>query len=234
MTAAPVANPPCPQCSSPYTVDMEGGLRFCPECRNEWDPNIPQSPADVLGPPPEVADELRDAEAAKLQDTALAEAFLEGLTGQRVAMKNGWEGTVVGFGDDGDVLIRDEDDSDVWCVVEDIDHVIEATAPASLEDIDMDQETAALVGDTVLTMACLAVEAGLAAVVGTGEDAHLIEPAAGWIPDDANAIPIMEQAAAVAVAMICISFDLDRAMLAAAVDKIRPATREASNKKDEG
>lgn len=95
-------------------------------------------------------------------------------------------------------------------------------------DVEIDDETAWLVGDGVLTFACLIVEAGLASLEGVGREAQLIPSPTGFLPDDGDAIPLLEQGAAVAVAMICQAFDLPRDVIRASLDKIRPATREES------
>lgn len=223
----------CPKCDSPYTVDLETSLRFCPECRHEWDPTQPQTAADVLGPPagvdPEPAVDVPD----ELSDQLLADAYLETLIGSTVILEGGQPAMLLEFVDDDQVRVQLRDGRVEQVALGDIERSVPDAPPATIEEVDLDDETAQLVGDAVLTMACLAVEAGLGAIVGTGDDAHLIEPPAGWIPSDIDAIPLIEQAAAVAVALLAISFDLPREMITEAIRNIRPSTREVDNKGDQ-
>lgn len=106
----------------------------------------------------------------------------------------------------------------------------EPVAPAELElEVEIDDETAWMVGDGVLMFAALIIEAGLRSLKGTGADAELITPPTGFLPDDGDAIPLLEQGAAVAVAMLCKAFDLPRDVIEASLEKVRPSTREGDD-----
>ncbi|WIM68802.1 zinc ribbon domain-containing protein YjdM [Corynebacterium breve] len=39
MTESTYTLPPCPECASTYTYEMDP-LLVCPECANEWDPSV--------------------------------------------------------------------------------------------------------------------------------------------------------------------------------------------------
>lgn len=41
--------PPCPECGSEYTYEMDP-LLVCPECGHEWDPAAVAAPAEAEGP----------------------------------------------------------------------------------------------------------------------------------------------------------------------------------------
>lgn len=223
----------CPQCDSPYTLDLDDGIRFCPECRHEWDPSQPQTPADVLGPPAGVDVGPALAVPDELHDAALADAYLETLIGSTVILEGGQPAMLLEFLDDDQVRVQLRDGRVETVDLSDIERSVPDAPPATIEEVDLDDETAQLVGDAVLTMACMAIEAGLGAIVGTGDDAHLIEPPAGWIPSDVDAIPLIEQAAAVAVAMIAVSFDLPRELILEVIKNVRPSTREVDDKGDQ-
>jgi len=53
------ANPPCPECSSPYAYEDQGNL-VCPECGHEWHPGEAAADHDGLV--------VRDVNGNQLQD----------------------------------------------------------------------------------------------------------------------------------------------------------------------
>lgn len=168
------------------------------------------------------------------QEAALAAAYLETLTGTGVTLEGGQRATLLDFPDDDHATVQLGDGSVATVDFNDIIRADEAPPVTGAEVAELDDGTAAMFGDAVLTMAALVLEAGLLSVEGTGESAHLVETPTGWIPDDVDAIPLMEQAAAVAVATLVMAFDIPRDMIAAAVTQLRPATRGANAMEGQG
>lgn len=176
----------------------------------------------------ETADELGEMIAA---NNAAADAYLESLIGVAVTLEGGQRATLLEFPDDDHAVVQLNDGQ---VVTVDFNSIVSADQHPELDkvvEVELDDETAVMLGDAVLTMACLVVEAGLASIEGEAPDQRLIEPPSGWIPEDVDAIPLMEQAAAVAVAMLIQTFALPRGVIASAVEAIRPATRAADNGK---
>lgn len=60
-TSADATVPPCPECDSPYTYELDA-LVVCPECGHEW------MPAEDTDTSPETSGEIRDAVGNILAD----------------------------------------------------------------------------------------------------------------------------------------------------------------------
>lgn len=149
-----------------------------------------------------------DAEEAAVLDVALRDPQLK-ILGASIESRNWPPATVVNFAD----VIRHG-------------NVTELEPEPELE---LDDETAMLVGDAVLTFACLIIEAGLVSLKGEGAAAELVPSPTGFLPDDADAIPLLEQGAATAVAMLCKAFDLPRNIVANAIEAVRLSIGEGHN-----
>lgn len=179
--------------------------------------------ADAMGASMDDAlDALDTPEATR----ALAEAYLETLIGTGVTLEGGQRATLVDFPDDDHALVRLADGSDVIVDFNDIVRADDGPRADELATVEIDDGTAEMFGTATLNMACLVIEAGIASIDMTGPVPVLKEPPSGWFLPDEQAIPLMEQAAAAAVAMLIQTFALPVDVLAAAVDKVRKGTAE--------
>lgn len=331
MTAAATPTAPCPNCQGIYPIDLENGLRFCPECRTEWDPKAPpvapaapvvvpaddQGPAplrtaaglaaawstvldvdyrdkaagvdrtdrythitaephttdqadaaarrffkenhdgevrsttvvlrdpaddqdafleemasrvvaeDFLGPRVETAAEEADRDLAEgleqitAEMVAAAQQYLDDLIGSGVTLEGGQRATLLGFPDNDHAEVQLVDGSVVTVDFDTITRHDDVDPTTTVAAVDLDDGTAAMFGAAALLLACMVVEAGVRAVEGEGEDARLIEPASGWVPDDGDILPLLEQAAAGAVAILVKAFDLPKDMILAEIANIR-------------
>lgn len=321
----------CPKCSGTFSYAQENGTRFCPECRNEWDPRAPTAtptpvavasgtpdiPAGlttaaglaeawstilevtywdptpgierrdrythvtatphevddavtaatrhfsdfqgvevrgtvvVLRDPGEVAidqhedffgaqdqaerqageaaiaateadaDLIAEVEDFITETNGTAEAYLESLVGSGVTLEGGQTATLLGFPDDDHAEVQLADGSVATVDFNSIIGANRVVEEADIGLIEVDDDTAALFGSAALLMACMVIEAGVASVEGVGEESHLIEPPSGWIPDDGEVLPLLEQSAAAAVALLIQTFALPRDLIAESVAKVR-------------
>lgn len=299
----------CPKCSGTFSYAQENGTRFCPECRNEWDPRAPTTapipiaavsgtpdiPAGlttaaglaeawstilevtywdptpgvervdrythvtgaphsdldaikaatrhfsdfqgveirgyevVLRDPDRVPDDERESfmypsddpkAFAEMQDQISA-TYLESLVGTGLTLEGGQTATLLGFPDDDHAEVQLADGSVATVDFNSIIGANRVVEEADIGLIEVDDDTAALFGSAALLMACMVIEAGVASVEGVGEESHLIEPPSGWIPDDGEVLPLLEQSAAAAVALLIQTFALPRDLIAESVAKVR-------------
>lgn len=182
----------------------------------DWDPiaAMAEGEADLAVAQIEAAEDLRSEEE-------IAADYLASLVGTGVTLEGGQRGTILEILDSDAVTVQLGDGR-----VETVDFgdivAHDNVAPAVEVDVpDIDDHTAALFGETTLIFACMAVEAGVASLEGDGPDYRLIEPPSGWMPDDDLVLPMLEQAAALGVAMLIQAFGLDRSMIATAVEQTR-------------
>jgi hypothetical protein len=165
---------------------------------------------------------------------ALAESYLESLIGTGVTLEGGQRAVLLGFPDDDHADVQLIDGSTVTIGFNDILSADTPPAEGAIVATEVDDETAQLFGTAALTLACLVIEAGAASIEGEGAEAHLIEPPSGWFPPDVDAIPLMEQAAAAAVAMLIQTFALPRAELVAMVERTRTAVTTETTTEETG
>lgn len=169
----------------------------------------------------DVDDTVHELEEFIAETDADAEAYLASLVGTMVTLEGGQRATILEFGDDDQIVVQ-LSTGDTATV--DFNDVISAdTQPGDLEIVvdEIDDETAEAFGAAALLMACLVIEAGLASVDGDGADAHLVEPPTDWFLPDVDAIPLMEQASAAAVALLIQTFALPRDVIAATIATVR-------------
>jgi hypothetical protein len=170
--------------------------------------------------------ELGDA-LDELEVRADAERFLDSLIGSGVTLEGGQRGVILGFDDNDRVTVQLGDGRVEPVDFGDIVSHDQATPEVGIVANEIDDETAAIFGNATLMMACMVVEAGVGALEGEGPDYTLIEPASGWIPEDPEIMPLMEQAAALGVAMLIQAFGLPRALIAQAVEQTRAGISSA-------
>lgn len=186
----------------------------------------------------ETAAEEADADfVEELKDLTLmaegeAALYLERLAGTGVDLEGGQRGVLLGFPDDDHAEVQLRDGSVVTVEFNDIIRADNATTEDQVLALDLDDDTAAMFGAAALTMACLVIEAGLRSIEGEGAEAHLVEPPSGWIPDDGNILPLMEQSAAAAVALLIQTFALPRELIAEAVETVRANINPILNPED--
>lgn len=209
MTAADV-QPACPVCGGTTSVAMSAGVRMCltGDCRNEWDPaGEPVAPAGsdaqaaadaVLGPP---ADEL----AARR-----AQQALDALVGTEVELEGGQRAVIMSFPDDDHVTVRlrDVDLADEWVTLG-YNDVVRSVAKA-VPVIDLPDPEAESLARTNMLIASLAIAAAMGSLTGDKGGYELGMAAGGWLPDDVDAMAVIEQGVAYAIASIVVVFDLPR------------------------
>jgi hypothetical protein len=135
-------------------------------------------------------------------------------------LDGGQVATIEAFPDDDHVTVAvhgRDGVSEPWDVdMNDVLRSVDAPPPVA----DVDDDTAAALSATNMAIAGLVIRAGIATVAGEYPDAQLITPPSGWLPDDADAMPMLEQGVAYAVAFIVHGFSLDRDVLAAMADML--------------
>jgi hypothetical protein len=213
-------------------MTMADGLRLCFECRHEWIPgeerndnapptepftaaNAPvplvlgdggrgptvaraHAAADILGPP--------DSEVA----ARAAQARLDDIIGRRVELEGGQIAWVRHFPDDDHVTVslyeHREDDELVTVPFGDIVRELPEVVPV----VEVPDEVAVGLGKAVIAVAGLAINAGLI-TLDAGDDDHQIGlPPTGWAPNDRDALPMLEQGVAYAIATLIFSYQLPR------------------------
>jgi hypothetical protein len=161
-------------------------------------PGPPLDVDDVLGPP------------AAEQAARAAEAALEALAGTEVVLEGGQRATLVGFPDDdhAEVRLYGGDDAGEVVVVDlnDVERALDAPPPVA----DVPLETAVALARVNMAVAGLVLQAGVGAVAGEYPNAELVTPPTGWLPDDADSLPAIEQGSAYAVAFLIHAFSIDR------------------------
>lgn len=207
MTAA--VDTRCPKCGSDVSVPMSDG-RLClnADCRNEWNPDdvdwsnvhtIGEAAAEVvvdaiLGPPESVTAD----EAARAQ--------LAALIGTDVILEGGQRATVVDFPDDDHVRVwfHEGDDVEDWATVSFNDVVRSVDAP---QTVDVTDDVAADLGSAAVMLAGMIVNAGIETVDMTTTPPSIKQPPTGWCPPDVDILPLIETAAAFAIASVIVNLD---------------------------
>lgn len=243
MTATNPTTTTCPTCDSADVIGMTVGTLLCTACGLEWDPAHPPAPP---APAPKVvthdAGDVRvvddDAHVHHVSDAAreVVEGLeangeatglddgpdpLAPLIGREVVLNDGRHAIVRDFPDDDHVLVELATGRKTTVDFDAIAHEVAHVDDAAVVDEDMDDDAAYELGETVLAIAEMVITAGVASLEGTGADAVLVLPPAGWLPDDTETIPLLEQGAAVAVAMLIRAFDLPTDVIVAAVAATR-------------
>lgn len=206
--------PHCPQCDGMATVAMSTGLVLCLPCQLEFDPaaspaTVPTRAGDAAA---EVVRELRVVEAGE-PEHATAELIGElraRYVGRRaLVVASNATGTVANIDADGITTVAMPDgtfaylEPDEWTPLDPEPAIVDVTDPEALQ-----------LSSTVITLAGLVLSAGLASVAPEGADDALVFPPGGWCPDDADAIPAIEQAAAYAVSSLIVLYKLPREQIA--------------------
>jgi hypothetical protein len=204
----------CPQCGKAPLVPMAGNVRFCPFCRWEGDPAVTAAlvtdteaelGADVI-PLRDVTDPDMGAFFAALADPAdqilgppaeiveleASYAQIEAMKGTQVVLEGGQLATIIDFPDNDRMEVRlSADDGTPYTTVVDLNDVVRSIdAPPPTADIS--DEQAEELTRTYNLIGHLGIRAGLATIVGEGDEAELLTPPNGWIPDN-MAVPALEQ-----------------------------------------
>lgn len=189
MTATDPAPLVCPQCGSTNTSVGGSGSGMCFECAHMWDP------ANVVAlPRPTVAD--------------FAMATVEEVYGERLAELTppdphdylpSWEG-LRAFREAGG-SIPDE----LWW--SEIMH----GAPDDLDPHAVQNDEPPAEVQAVLLLSQAILDAGLRAARLLSDPSFALDAMTGYLPDDADLLPLVEQACAVAIGRIIDAFDIDPA-----------------------
>jgi hypothetical protein len=175
---------------------------------------------------PEPEPEPEPVDGPDLGDAALAEAYLETLQGSTVILEGGQRATVLEFLDDDEVRVQLGDGRVEVIDVGIIERQVMEAAPDTLGELDIPDDVAELVGNAALTMAFMVIEAGIRSVDTHDGQQVIVEAPTGWFPPDADAIPLMEQASAAAVAMLIISFGMPTEVVTETITKMRDAMNQ--------
>lgn len=176
----------------------------------------------------------RELEDLIAQTDADAEAYLASLIGAGVTLEGGQRATILGFGDDDQIVVQLSTGDTATVDFNDVIGADSGLPAGEIVDTELDDETAEAFGAAALLMACLVIEAGLASVSGDGADAHLVEPPTDWFLPDVDAIPLMEQASAAAVALLIQTFALPRDVIAATIATVRTGIEPITTTEDKG
>jgi hypothetical protein len=230
----------CPNCQGGSSVPLSDGILLCLDCRHEWNPaltpalrpvpTIPQAGAGdddtggsvvhPAGSPVSSADLPAGVEADASVPVSADDGWqvLHDLVGTTVILEGGQKAEIVDFPDDdhvevlvgiGGANLRTE--IVPWDIIE---RSVDQPAPVA----DVDDDTARALGLVNLTVAALALQAGLATIEGDGPDAGLTTPPSGWLPADVDSLPMLEQGVAYAVAALILTHGLDRDAVARQAD----------------
>lgn len=243
----PVAQ--CPKCLHAESVALNDTTRLClqPDCRYEWDPTATSGPLAATAIPvpdshkvatvhrfpvsgQEVAEALRrteprvdpDPEASfdlELQLQRARDAFV----GREVVWHNAGEHGVV----------EAVDDAGLARVAFGSGYFVDLTPDefSLVEVADVADDTVRMIGSIDLSVAAQVVRAGAAALVEDNGERRIAFPPEGWMPEDAEAIPVIEHGAAYAVAVIANAFGMPTEQLvsiATMLDDAATAAREAT------
>lgn len=242
MTQANAVTVICPQCQSEQGVNMSDGNRLCFGCRHEWNPAAPQtsvlapqSPAPALVPPPgdnvtttrvtapqgasTTVDDVLGPPAEVLADRE-AQAALDAMVGTQVVLDGGQLATIESFPDDDHVTVwidhGEHDDERVTVDFNDVLRSVEAPPPVA----EVDDQTAQGIAAVNMTIAGLALRAGLATIAGEYPNAELITPPTGWLPDDGDVMPAIEQGVAYGFAFLIHAYSIDREVIERMADML--------------
>lgn len=243
MTVADTAHPACPSCQSVNSMITADGTALCFDCTRKWRPgevssngeswqreavdhhNAQVAANDAIGA-------SLDAEpvspALHVVDTEPVEAgritpqdALDSMAGLNVILEGGQHAVIEGIIDAERCLVILDDGRRAEVTLGDIERAI--PDPEHVDDvvIHMDDDVAAQFNAAVLATAELIIKAGVATIGGTGADMAIVPPPRGYLPDTDDAMPMVEQAAALAVAMLIRMAMLDCGAIVAAIDNAR-------------
>lgn len=193
------------------------GVGRCFDCSHEWDPTAP-----APEPVPSLAQEATDDFAAELVELiasteAEATALLDELIGGTARLEGGQVAQVVSFPSTETVELLLNDGrtevvnlSDVDRITPRSDVVIEAPPIETVEDYAPEVQMS-------LTLAELILKAGIASVDMVDGVPQPGLPPVGYLPEEPDLIPVIEQAAALAVGMLIVNLSLDPALILAAI-----------------
>lgn len=231
MTVTDTTTPRCPKCLSGNTMVGAAGVGRCFDCTHEWDPATEVAPEplavepfamapieDVYGPDDAVTDwdGIHDPDA---------------LIGGTARLEGGQVATVNAFPDADHVHVTLNDGRDEIVPMSDVERITPRASAAVVEAADdahdavgnvIDVPDLSVVSPAVetlddyddqvqmtVTLAQLIVMAGVSSVEGSGADVYPVAPPQGFLPDDPALMPVIEQAAAMAVGMLIVNLHLD-------------------------
>lgn len=216
MSSTDVPTLVCPKCGATSTTIMGSGNAACMACAYMWDPSDPAVPF-VLAPAPfgmAPVDEVFDTSSHPANVPANLD--LADHVGGRVVLEGGQEGFVLGVVDPETIEVILPDDR-----VEHVplDVVVSMFPPPPVAPAPTSEdELGKLAPDLhlALDMARIIIRAGCESVHGTGETITPGLPPSGYLIDDPDVFPVVEQAAALAVGIILelLDADIDAVLLA--------------------
>lgn len=228
MTASDLALSSCPRCGHGPPLPLSNKTLLCAECRLEWDPEHPPDDSlwHVADPLEALSDELRPADTGAVDEEMVADLStfiadidaetdalvtdLATLVGTDVILNSGQRATITGFPDDDHMAVRFADGSTFDVSFEDVRGSADAPSDDEQEPPAIPDEQQIEIGKTALMVAGFVLKAGLASVVGGDGNERIVEPPTGWLPPDADTIPVLEMGAAYAVATLMHAFTLPR------------------------
>lgn len=221
----------CPKCGSADQLAMSDGVVLCLDCRHEHDgktaappPLVPTMPNDDVHPEYDdvqhVMTAATTAEVLSVGGDAVATTTTTdgyeptatplNLAGRFVHVRNS-DDVFLCTEDDGSALVQLLDSAQLGVTVlrSDIVHVdddgTDPLAPVvGAETVAEDQP----LDPTIFAVASLAIAQGLACIGDDGETLH--NPRIGWLPPPCNQVPEAEQGVAYAIALLIITYGLDR------------------------
>lgn len=234
----------CEQCgnSDPHRlIRMTDPNVLCLECRHEGPPGKGR-PVSVSAPPPSDPDPAPASDVPRVRLTLTSEtsddvdvtsgpsdqpdagddpqAALDAAVGTTVLLDGGQSATVLGFPDDDHVEVRltvDEPDGRPFVV--DMNDVVRSVDTPTLV-ADVPDDVAEALARVNATVAALMLQAAIATLQGEAPDYEFGTPPTGWLPDDVETLPAVEQGVAYGAAALIYSLGIPVDHVTAIADRL--------------
>jgi len=230
------------------------GLGLCFECRTQWDPRSGEvvklrglepfgmAPVEDVYPEPVMDEHPITGDMVELDPVTLEYVdpanddmgadLLESMKGTWVVLEGGQHAAIVDFIDEDWCTVRLQDGREERVSVNDIERSV-ASQDDVAEVFTAIPDNVAYEFTTAVTMcAGMILKAGIAATRITDDGIEITQPPFGYLPDTDDAMPLVEQAAAFAVATMIQVYKLDAGQLLVALE-VAEAAQTAGNQPTE-
>jgi hypothetical protein len=191
----------CPSCQEDMSVELDTDWRMCLRCRHEWHPSTTTGPTEASAAP--VTDAVTTA-LASVPTFAPTDA-LAGYVAQARSTFLGAtvlvhelevQGTVGEITDDGECIVTFG--SGYWVEVTPDQFTVMEPAP-------VDDAFAIQFGSLNMAVAAQVLRAGANTLTGPDDDRRLTVPPEGFLPDDPDALMVIEHGVAYTVAILALT-----------------------------
>lgn len=223
MTIAQWPATMCPSCQEDMSVELDTDWRMCLRCRHEWHPS--QTVGPVADAPAPVSDAVTTALAAvptfEPQDELaryVEQARSRFLGATVVVHELEVEGIINEITDDGECIVSFG--SGYWVTVTPDQFSV-------IEEPKVDDVFAIQFGSLNLAVAAQIIRAGANTLTGPDDDRRITVPPEGFLPDDPNALLVIEHGTAYAIAIVARAYGLSPDDLREMADRLE-ATADAA------